>query len=205
MLKYLQHGNNMVRIEINTKDGNKETVDLNINALQHITVEQTISDEITDIDNIVVRAVLSLTITPIKIEFVPTCIPEHPFYVRWINMRGGYDYKMFEARHQRTLSISGNVEHQFFIEDTTAARRTHERLFFEANDSIAVGADLLSHDEFVNLSKIILSPKIEWFDHELTVWKEITIDGNAKAVWDSQSVKGVFEVKFKLPIPNTQQ
>lgn len=187
-----------------TQGGVQETLTLEKNGVAHVHVEFIPEGEPKDIATLRLHGPFA-QVDPLLLEFVPQCVPDNPFYVRWINRQGGYDYKMFEARHWFTRSTSDNRTYTPFQYSTPDARSQQERLGYEAKEIQQVGATRLTHQEFMTLSAIQFSPKIEVYDRATAVWKLITVEGNSAGEWDSGGRLATFEIKFRLPNPNTQQ
>lgn len=136
---------------------------------------------------------------------VEGCIPANPFYVRWINQHGGYDYYMFDERKnfEQTLSNIKVVQLSEYISETHSCETVsakHERV-------IITGKGGISKDEFDKLSFLTRSPLIEWYKTEdpdstesgnTPAWHTITID-NVSTEWDDRSGLGNIEFEFVLP------
>ena len=135
----------------------------------------------------------------VRVNFVDTCIPSDPLYIRWINQLGGYEYKMFDAGYRKSLNVSNFETFTPKIYDTLNTRRTKYVLDFEAKRTIVVGDEQLDADEFNRLSNLALSSNIEYFDRDRGAWFGVTLDNNYTGVWNAKTTRGTIEFTFRLP------
>lgn len=130
-------------------------------------------------------------------------LPENPFYVRWLNRQGGYDYWMFSYRQFFNRNIASP---QVFIPETTDQETVSgfESLYsLTAEEFVRVGAQGLSSNEFDCLSKLPYSPKVEWFDESTQKFKTLIIQkGDSER--DNRNILSELEFTFKLPTPQLQ-
>lgn len=129
--------------------------------------------------------------------------PENPFYVRWINRQGGYDYWMFSYRQFFNRNIASP---QVFIPETTDQQTVSgfESLYsLTAEEFVRVGAQGLLPNEYDCLSKLPYSPKVEWFDEATQKFKTLIIQkGDSER--DNRNILSELEFIFKLPTPQLQ-
>lgn len=130
----------------------------------------------------------------IEIENLPT--PCNPFYVRWLNRQGGFDYWMFGFRQFLTKGIA---------DKKTYINEDNDEVIYSLSglESVRVGATNLNRNEFDILSKIIYSPKIEWYDENISAWKQILIEKGDSEL-DTRSTINTLEFTFSLPNPIIQ-
>lgn len=134
-----------------------------------------------------------------QVIFVPTCTPAHPFYVRWINCDGGFEYYMFDQRKVFEGSAGGAVEFTPEIEDTFATSRTREVLdMTECKETATVGVEQLDRDAFDMLKGLIYSPRIDRWNPATEQWEGLTHDSTATAAWDTKTSLGSVEFTFRL-------
>lgn len=131
-----------------------------------------------------------------------SCTPEHPFYVRWINQRGGWEYFMFEFRQIRKYALSDIQILNPLILDTATAALTSKVISAKATESITAGVEGLITEDFEILRKIIYSPLIQFYSQATGQWKGIYIE-KAEIEKDNRTAKN-FEVEFILPEPLLQ-
>lgn len=133
-----------------------------------------------------------------SLKVVPRCTPVNPYFVRWVNRLGGWNYEMFEAR-EVTLKVSNRQNVQLYAYTTTDTQRT---VSVNAERAISTGKDLLPRADFDVLCGIALSPLVQhWTGIH---WETIVIDDNFSATWNSQSGYGTIEFVFRQPRILTQ-
>ncbi len=137
-------------------------------------------------------------------KYIDTCcVPENPFYVRWINQQGGWDYWMFSFRQ----SVSRNIENQefyypaIFNQETAAAAAGV--YYKQGIETIRVGAGGLNANEYECISKLVYSPRIDYYDKEKDKWLRLIIE-NGENLNDTRSPEKEVEFTFVLPAPQLQ-
>jgi len=130
-------------------------------------------------------------------------IPDNPFYVRWKNRQGGFDYWMFSHRQFFNLSVSNQETFDPVITDQQTASGFTELLSIEGSEKVKVGAQGLTANECDCISKLIYSPKIEWFNEVTQSWQNIRIDKGENEI-DTHNALNELEFTFILPTPQLQ-
>lgn len=124
-------------------------------------------------------------------------VPPRPFYVRWINRLGGFDYWMFSTSQQFSKGIKKGLETVKQFNDGRLGGC--ERAFgAEAENTVKVGAENLSSDEFELLSSLGFSPLIEYYDREKSRWFRL-IPAKSSAEYLSGETRQEIEMEFDLP------
>lgn len=193
----------MLNITMTTVGGLQDVVSLTETFHCHVAIEFVPEFNDNDIAMLLFDEATQVT-WPITVHFERACTPENPVYLRYINHSAGYTYLMTEERKLCALSVEDVATYQPFIGDTTAARGTHKLLNFEPHESIEVGVAGLTYDEARLYSRMIFSPRIEYYDLAKTAWFEVVVDGNTSIALDTSGK--LFELTFKLamPRPNVQ-
>lgn len=130
-------------------------------------------------------------------------MPENPFYIRWINRQGGYDYWMFSYRQYLTRSISNQQTFNPYVENQETADSFEDLYNLSANESVRVGTEGLSANDYDCVSKLIYSPKIEHYNPETMKWTRIYVEKGDNER-DTRSILNQLEFTFKLPIVQLQ-
>lgn len=186
----------MANLEIHatTSDGKDSFFYLNASTEPHATVE-VMGGALAS-----VRAVRVGDIYPVaEVVFEPACTPANPFYIRWINRDGGFEYQMFDQHKAFTDAAGGFVEFSPSFDSTTAASRTREVLdMTECKATAAVGLEGLDRATFDRLRGIIYSPRIDHYNEKLERWEGVTLDGNTSVAWDTHGSLGSVEFTFRL-------
>jgi hypothetical protein len=137
----------------------------------------------------------------LPIDNLPT--PENPFYIRWINREGGWDYWMFGYRQFFNSSITNIKTFNPVVIDQQTASGFTEILSLDGIEKVKVGAQGLNQNDYDCISKLIYSPKIEWLNLETQDWQRITID-KGETEKDTRNILGELEFTFILPTPQLQ-
>jgi len=129
--------------------------------------------------------------------------PENPFYIRWINRQGGYDYCMFGYRQYYTNSVTNQKNINLVVIDQETAKGLNESIMLEGIEKVKVGAQGLTANEYDCISKLIYSPRIEWFNETTQNWQTLTIDKGENEN-DTRNILKEIEFTFNLPTPQLQ-
>lgn len=129
------------------------------------------------------------------------CTPNNPFYVRWINQMGGYDYWMFSKRQVFTNKTDNKKTFRPYIYNIKEAQTTTELYKFDVTEQVVVGAEQLKNEYFKPLSKIILSPQIEWYNESTSKWIRIYV---ADYDFDYNTAKSSQDIEITFNLPDKQ-
>lgn len=158
----------------NVKESNYIAISNNTGVEEYLTT----NDDVVITDNlgnpiVIVRGSAGLTI---KRKYIDTCcVPQQPFYVRWVNTLGGRDYWMFSYRQYESNSIAERKEFIPYT-DTSEVSSFTKTLSLKGKQTITAGAGNLNSNEYEALKDIIYSPRVEYYNEELGKWIEVQID-----------------------------
>lgn len=161
----------------------------------HLVVEFTPGDDRVDIEELSIEDQLGL-VEPIKILFKPKCAPDKPFYIRWVNSRGGYDYFMFEAKWAITHTTKSRDTFKAFELTSEGYNYTNKVFNLEPTETIVVGGLVNSEEEQKMLVGVLYSPRVQVYNIVLGTWVDITLDGNQKANTLNELSQEAIELKF---------
>lgn len=130
------------------------------------------------------------------------CIPDNPFYIRWINEKGGYDFWMFKAYPSAEQEIEDIINTLPYPSDQY---RIWHRASAIGRKRITVGDGLLTREEFECLKFIPRSPLVEWYDESVGKWQTVVFEDSISVTWNSRSGLGDIEYTFTLPPIRLQQ
>ena len=137
-----------------------------------------------------------------RADIVQGCIGDQPFYIRWINTQGGYDYYMFNARKQYETERADTVNIQ--RADVTDENDTQASASFSIERRVTTGMDNLPADAYAKLLGVIKAPRIEWWNEQNSRWVALVTD-NVSNTWDTNSGLGSIELTFIFPRTLLQQ
>ena len=130
------------------------------------------------------------------------CIPDNPFYIRWINEKGGYDFWMFKSYPSDEQEIEDIINTLPYPSDQY---RIWHRASAIGRKRITVGDGLLTREEFECLKFIPRSPLVEWYDESIGKWQTVVFEDSISVTWNSRSGLGDIEYTFTLPPIRLQQ
>lgn len=120
----------------------------------------------------------------------------NPFYVRWLNPNGGYDYWLFEKRQEVKSGSSNTKLSKRDITNFPIARSTHKVYRREGVIGWTCGATNLNQAEYNALSTIKHSPRVEYFNG--TYWIEV-IPEDTETSYLTDAPAGEVEYNFLMP------
>ena len=119
-------------------------------------------EELTDgADYVIVRnRNLPLNSDKWHIHYVDTEVPCNPFYIRWINRKGGWDTYMFEQHKKYTQEVDRGDQYVLANSRDPHASQTRGELAPEFKNIVQAGAEQLDENDFNLLKGIALSPLV---------------------------------------------
>ena len=125
-------------------------------------------------------------------------VPAHPFYVRWINELGGYDYHMFECNQQHDYELASQTTYD--MQDGDGQQVVLDKT---GNHTIEVSSGLVTRQNAIAIAKLVLSPDIRWYDEQSGQWIRITAPQQSISLKTEQPTSEVV-LKFVLPYQTNQ-
>lgn len=138
-----------------------------------------------------------------NIMFVDTEVPCNPFYVRWINRKGGWDTYMFEQHKKYTQEVDRGDQYMLANARDPYASETMGELAPRFKNIVRAGAEQLDEDDFDLLKGIALSPFAQVFNYHLGAWQRILVD-DTDLTWDTKSPRNTVSYEFQLIDEQTQ-
>ena len=125
-------------------------------------------------------------------------VPANPFYVRWINELGGYDYHMFECNQQHAYELASQTTYD--MQDGDGQQVVLDKT---GNHTIEVSSGLVTRQNAIAIAKLVLSPDIRWYDEQAGKWIRITAPQQSISLKTEQPTAEVV-LKFVLPYQTNQ-
>lgn len=126
------------------------------------------------------------------------CIPPSPFYVRWINDRGGVDYYMFARRQGRVQGVESSTMHEVYVPNTATATTNRRTTAIKHKNTVTVGVENISATDYKALQQLPFSPTVEWYNETLGKWIELSV-AKFGGEYELGELSSDFEVEFNLP------
>lgn len=162
-------------------------------------------EELTDgADYVIVRnRNLPLNSDKWHIHYVDAEVPCNPFYVRWINQKGGWDTYMFEQHKKYTQEVDRGDQYVLANSRDPYASQTRGELAPEFKNIVQAGAEQLDENDFNLLKGIALSPLVQVYNYQIGVWQRVLVD-DTDLTWDTKAPRNTVSYEFQLIDEQTQ-
>lgn len=138
-----------------------------------------------------------------NIIFVYTEVPCNPFYIRWINQKGGWDTYMFEQHKKYTQEVDRGDQYVLANSRGPYASQTRGELAPEFKNIVQAGADQLDENDFNLLKGIALSPLVQRYDRSIKAWQRVLVN-DTDLTWDTKTPRNTVSYEFQLIDEQTQ-
>lgn len=162
-------------------------------------------EELTDgADYVIVRnRNLPLNSDKWHIRYVDTEVPCNPFYIRWINQKGGWDTYMFEQHKKYTQEVDRGDQYVLANARDPYTSETRGELAPEFKNIVQAGAEQLDENDFNLLKGIALSPLVQVYNYQIGVWQRVLVD-DTDLTWDTKAPRNTVSYEFQLIDEQTQ-
>lgn len=162
-------------------------------------------EELTDGADCVIVRNRNLPLNPDKwhIRYVDTEVPCNPFYIRWINQKGGWDTYMFEQHKKYTQEVDRGDQYVLANSRDPYASQTRGELAPEFKNIVQAGAEQLDENDFNLLKGIALSPLVQVYNYQIGVWQRVLVD-DTDLTWDTKAPRNTVSYEFQLIDEQTQ-
>ena len=155
-------------------------------------------------DYVIVRSrTLPLNSDKWHIYYVDTEVPCNPFYIRWINQKGGWDTYMFEQHKKYTQEVDRGDQYVLANSRDPYASQTRGELAPEFKNIVQAGAEQLDENDFNLLKGIALSPLVQVYKYEIGQWQRVLVD-DTDLTWDTKTPRNTVSYEFQLIDEQTQ-
>jgi hypothetical protein len=137
------------------------------------------------------------------IHYVDTEVPCNPFYIRWINQKGGWDTYMFEQHKKYTQEVDRGDQYVLANSRDPYASQTRGELAPEFKNIVQAGAEQLDENDFNLLKGITLSPLVQVYNYQIGVWQRVLVD-DTDLTWDTKAPRNTVSYEFQLIDEQTQ-
>ena len=138
-----------------------------------------------------------------NIIFVYTEVPCNPFYIRWINQKGGWDTYMFEQHKKYTQEVDRGDQYVLANSRDPYASQTRGELAPEFKNIVQAGAEQLDENDFNLLKGIALSPLVQVYNYSVGIWQRVLVD-DTDLTWDTKAPRNTVSYEFQLIDEQTQ-
>lgn len=138
-----------------------------------------------------------------NIMFIDTEVPCNPFYIRWINQKGGWDTYMFEQHKKYTQEVDRGDQYVLVNSRDPYASQTRGELAPEFKNIVQAGAEQLDENDFNLLKGIALSPLVQVYNYQIAVWQRVLVN-DTDLTWDTKAPRNTVSYEFQLIDEQTQ-
>lgn len=132
-----------------------------------------------------------------NIIFVDTEIPCNPFYIRWINQKGGWDTYMFEQHKKYTQEVDRGDQYVLANARDPLTSETRGELAPEFKNIVRAGAEQIDENDFNLLKGIALSPLVQVYNYRIGKWQRVLVD-DTDLTWDTKAPRNTVSYEFQL-------
>lgn len=138
-----------------------------------------------------------------NIMFIDTEKPCNPFYIRWINQKGGWDTYMFEQHKKYTQEVDRGDQYVLANSRDPYASQTRGELAPEFKNIVQAGAEQLDENDFNLLKGIALSPLVQSYNLSVKAWQRVLVN-DTDLTWDTKTPRNTVSYEFQLIDEQTQ-
>lgn len=138
-----------------------------------------------------------------NIIFVYAEVPCNPFYIRWINQKGGWDTYMFEQHKKYTQEVDRGDQYVLANSRDPHASQTRGELAPEFKNIVQAGAEQLDENDFNLLKGIALSPLVQRYNDSVGIWQRVLVN-DTDLTWDTKTPRNTVSYEFQLIDEQTQ-
>lgn len=138
-----------------------------------------------------------------NIIFIDTERPCNPFYIRWINQKGGWDTYMFEQHKKYTQEVDRGDQYVLANSGDPYASQTRGELAPEFKNIVQAGAEQLDENDFNLLKGIALSPLVQSYNLSIKAWQRVLVN-DTDLTWDTKTPRNTVSYEFQLIDEQTQ-
>ena len=138
-----------------------------------------------------------------NIIFVDTEVPCNPFYIRWINQKGGWETYMFEQHKKYTQEVDRGDQYVLANSRDPYASQTRGELAPEFKNIVQAGAEQLDENDFNLLKGIALSPLVQRYNYPVGAWQRVLVN-DTDLTWDTKTPRNTVSYEFQLIDEQTQ-
>lgn len=138
-----------------------------------------------------------------NIMFIDTEVPCNPFYIRWINRKGGWETYMFEQHKKYTQEVDRGDQYVLANSRDPYATQTRGEIAPEVKNIVQAGAEQLDENDFNLLKGIALSPLVQVYNYTIHEWQRVLVN-DTDLTWDTKTPRNTVSYEFQLIDEQTQ-
>ena len=128
------------------------------------------------------------------------CDYTSPFYVAWVNDRGGWDFWLFAKAQEWGGNVNREEDYEPYFPNLSTATTNTRTLLTTAQKAVTVFAENVTTQEIQGLETLIQSPRVYWYDG--TNWQEIRPNKSSYNLYATDGNMHSFSLSFNLARTN---
>ena len=139
-----------------------------------------------------------MRITEIKKIYINTDCIRNPFYIRFVNQLGGYDYFMFEKSQKYESKGETGQLIEKSINDLRTETGNLKKINTDLTNKVTVGKANVDNSTLEALQNHLLPALvIQWYNEATTQWIDIYIESQT-IIYDTDKNVGTIDISFML-------
>lgn len=130
------------------------------------------------------------------------CTPSSPFYVAWVNDRGGWDFWLFDRAQKWGGSTQREQIYEPYFPSLSATTSNARAVITRHAKNVTVYAEQLTQQEADGLETLRHSPRVYWLDDLMANWMEIIPNGSSYTKYETDGKLFKVSIDFTLPRTN---
>ena len=98
------------------------------------------------------------------------------FFVKWLNTLGGWDYWLFEGKIYEGFKVENGNNYESYFDNISDTKDFENVTFKNVSPAVQVGSNTLTKNEAEGLKVLPTSPKIYWYNEELSKWIGVRVE-----------------------------
>jgi hypothetical protein len=121
------------------------------------------------------------------------------FYVRWLNTLGGWDYWLFEGKIYEGFNVENGNNYESYFDNISDTKDFENVTFKNVSPAVQVGSSTLTRNEAEGLKVLPTSPKIYWYNEELSKWIGVRVEPGTFQIRSTKEDYFNIELTFVKP------
>jgi len=139
-------------------------------------------------------------ITPLICKYIAVSRQDcNTFYMRWLNSLGGWDYFLFENKIYEGDKVDSQGQYETYFDSISAITDFQNYVGKRTTPVVRVGCDFVDENIAKGLRSLKSSPKVYWYNQELSKWIGVLVDTGSFAYRTTRDNYSKVEFSVNLP------
>lgn len=114
-----------------------------------------------------------------QVSIIHKNAPEDPFYLRWLNQYGGWEYHMFSCKRKHSVGLTAND----YYEDYDGVKRAYNK---DGKEAVEASSGVVDRETLDALVWMPLSPDIRLYKKDTQEWVPVQIEDGDTELYNDQ-------------------